>query len=118
MVGRDLDHRLPAARADIGEVLLEIRDWTVHAPAPTRTAWSSTDANLTVRRGEIVGLAGLMGAGRTELALQRLRPQSYGTQASAARVLKDGKEITAQTVGDGHRRTASPTSPRTASATA
>ena len=69
-------------------------------------------ANLTVRRGEIVGLAGLMGAGRTELA-RSVFGQSWGTKRSGT-LLKDGKEISREERGPGHRRRASPTSPRTA----
>jgi putative multiple sugar transport system ATP-binding protein len=96
MVGRDLDHRYPPHESHPGEVLLEIRDWTVAHPAdPHRILVSN--ANLTVRRGEIVGLAGLMGAGRTELA-RSVFGQSYGSKRSGT-LLKDGKEITARSVG-------------------
>jgi putative multiple sugar transport system ATP-binding protein len=96
MVGRDLDHRYPPHESHPGELLLEIRDWTVAHPAdPHRILVSN--ANLTVRRGEIVGLAGLMGAGRTELA-RSVFGQSYGTKRSGT-LLKDGKEITAKSVG-------------------
>ena len=87
---------LPAARRpNLGETLLEIRDWTVAHPAdPHRVVVNN--ANLTVRRGEIVGLAGLMGAGRTELA-RSVFGQSYGTKLSGT-LLKHGKEIRAKTV--------------------
>jgi putative multiple sugar transport system ATP-binding protein len=96
MVGRDLDHRYPPHESHPGEVLLEIRDWTVTHPAdPNRVVVDR--ANLSVRRGEIVGLAGLMGAGRTELA-RSVFGQSYGTKRSGI-LLKDGKEITAKSVG-------------------
>ena len=96
MVGRDLDHRYPPHESHPGEVLLEIRDWTVAHPAdPNRIVVDR--ANLTVRRGEVVGLAGLMGAGRTELA-RSVFGQSWGTKRSGT-LLKDGKEIHARSVG-------------------
>ncbi len=54
------------------------------------------NATLSLRRGEIVGLAGLMGAGRTELAMS-VFGRSYGVDISG-RVLKDGREIDVRTV--------------------
>ena len=92
-------------------MLLEIRDWTVAHPAdPHRVVVDR--ANLTVRRGEIVGLAGLMGAGRTELA-RSVFGQSYGTKRSGT-LLKDGKEIHGEERAARPSTPASPTSPRTA----
>jgi putative multiple sugar transport system ATP-binding protein len=97
MVGRDLDHRYPPHEPSLGEVLLEIRDWTVTHPAdPNRVVVDR--ANLTVRRGEIVGLAGLMGAGRTELA-RSVFGESWGSKRQGT-LLKDGKEIRARNVGE------------------
>ncbi|ANZ43392.1 ABC transporter ATP-binding protein [Lentzea guizhouensis] len=95
MVGRDLEHRFPPRTPDIGEEVLRIEDWTVHSPAqPDRVVVDR--ATLSLRRGEIVGLAGLMGAGRTELAMS-VFGRSYGVGISG-RVVKDGEEIDTRTV--------------------
>ena len=95
MVGRDLEHRFPPRTPKIGDEVLRIEDWTVHSPAqPDRVVVDR--ATLSVRRGEIVGLAGLMGAGRTELAMS-VFGRSYGVGISG-RVVKDGREIDTRTV--------------------
>lgn len=95
MVGRDMDSRFPEHESSIGEEALRIEDWTVHHPLdPTRTVIDA--ANLTLRKGEIVGLAGLMGAGRTELAMS-VFGHAWGRDISG-RLFKDGKEIHADSV--------------------
>jgi putative multiple sugar transport system ATP-binding protein len=95
MVGRDLEHRFPPHEPKIGAEALRVEDWTVHSP--TRPEHKVVDAaNLVLRRGEIVGLAGLMGAGRTELAMS-LFGRSYGRDISG-RIVKDGRQIQARTV--------------------
>jgi len=100
MVGRDLEHRFPEHQPTIGEEALRIEDWTVHSTSQ-RGRVVVSGANLTLRRGEIVGLAGLMGAGRTELAMS-VFGRSYGTGISG-RVFKDGKEIQLRTVREAIR---------------
>nr|WP_203875772.1 multiple monosaccharide ABC transporter ATP-binding protein [Planobispora takensis] len=97
MVGRDLEHRFPPHEPKIGEEALRIEDWTVHSPTQ-RGRVVVSGAALTLRRGEIVGLAGLIGAGRTELAMS-VFGRSYGTDISG-RVYKDGREIRLRTVGE------------------
>ncbi|MDQ0679571.1 putative multiple sugar transport system ATP-binding protein [Arthrobacter pascens] len=90
MVGRSLESRFPEHVPEIGEVLFEVRNWTVgHPQVPDRLVCKNS--NFTVRRGEIVGFAGLMGAGRTELA-RSLFGRSYGNFISG-QVFKNGKEI-------------------------
>ncbi|WP_306214029.1 multiple monosaccharide ABC transporter ATP-binding protein [Actinoplanes sp. RD1] len=97
MVGRDLDNRFPPHESHIGDEVLRIEDWTVHSPTQHGRV-VVRGANLSVRRGEIVGLAGLMGAGRTELAMS-VFGRTYGTNISG-RIYKDGKEIQVRTVQD------------------
>ncbi|SDU83091.1 monosaccharide ABC transporter ATP-binding protein, CUT2 family [Microlunatus sagamiharensis] len=95
MVGRDLDSRYPERHVEIGEEVLRIEDWTVHHPLePSRVVVDH--ANLYVRAGEVVGIAGLMGAGRTELAMS-VFGRSYGRDISG-RLYKDGQPIQANTV--------------------
>ncbi|WP_437613844.1 multiple monosaccharide ABC transporter ATP-binding protein [Sorangium sp. So ce834] len=97
MVGRDLEHRFPPREPKIGPEVLRIEDWTVHDPTRHgRVAVSG--ASLMLRAGEIVGLAGLMGAGRTELAMS-VFGGSYGVRAGG-RMFKNGGEIRLRTVSD------------------
>jgi putative multiple sugar transport system ATP-binding protein len=90
MVGRSLESRFPDRTPNIGDVFFEVRDWTVqHPQVPERMVVKGS--SLNVRRGEIVGIAGLMGAGRTELAMS-LFGRSYGNYLSGT-IVKDGEEI-------------------------
>lgn len=97
MVGRSMDHRFPERTPNVGEEVLRIEDWTVHHPIQHERKIVD-GASLYVRRGEVVGLAGLMGAGRTELAMS-VFGRAYGHNVSG-RVIKDGKDVTPRSVWD------------------
>ncbi|WP_299167378.1 multiple monosaccharide ABC transporter ATP-binding protein [uncultured Arthrobacter sp.] len=90
MVGRSLESRFPEHTPDIGEVFFEVRNWTVAHPR-VADRLVCKNASFTVKRGEVVGFAGLMGAGRTELA-RSIFGRSYGNFKSG-QIFKDGKEI-------------------------
>jgi putative multiple sugar transport system ATP-binding protein len=95
MVGRTLESRFPDHTPKIGEVFFEVKDWTVAHPN-VQDRLVCKNSSFFVRRGEIVGFAGLMGAGRTELA-RSVFGRSYGRFIDG-RIYKDGKEITLKSV--------------------
>ncbi|WP_127792385.1 multiple monosaccharide ABC transporter ATP-binding protein [Agromyces sp. LHK192] len=97
MVGRDLEHRYPDHTPNLGEELLRVEDWTAHHPQDVSRVVVD-NVNLNVRAGEIVGIAGLMGAGRTEFAMS-LFGQTYGSRISG-KVFLRGKEIKTRTVSE------------------
>ncbi|WP_431276771.1 multiple monosaccharide ABC transporter ATP-binding protein [Variovorax ureilyticus] len=95
MVGRDMAHRYPERTPQIGEVIFEVRDWRVHH-ALHADREQIKGVNLHVRRGEIVGIAGLMGAGRTEFAMS-VFGRSYGQRIRGS-VHMHGKEVDVSTI--------------------
>lgn len=98
MVGRDLTDRFPKRKNQkFGEVRMEVSDWTVYHPLYSERKVVD-HVSLYVRRGEVVGISGLMGAGRTELAMS-LFGRSYGTNISG-RIKIDGKEVHLKSVKD------------------
>jgi putative multiple sugar transport system ATP-binding protein len=97
MVGREMDNRYPARNPEIGEEILRVENWNAYHPID-KTRKIVDDVSITVRKGEILGLAGIMGAGRTEFA-RSLFGHSYGTNISG-RVFKEGKEISVKTISE------------------
>ena len=95
MVGRPMVDRFPKRSHKIGEVVFEVKNWNVHDPKDD-SKLKLKDISINARKGEVVGLAGLMGAGRTEFAMS-LFGRSYGHKITGT-VVKEGVEIKLHTV--------------------
>ena len=90
MVGRSMDNVYPKRpNHQFGDVAFEIKNLTVEDPNTGREILH--DVNIKVRKGEIVGLQGLMGAGRTECALS-IFGNPYGYKIKSGSVVIDGEE--------------------------
>ena len=96
MVGRSIESFYPDRESHPGEEILRVEDWTVWHPVQDRKVVDG--ANVTVRAGEVVGIAGLMGAGRTELAMS-VFGRSYGRNISG-RLFVSGKEVRTRNVAE------------------
>jgi len=98
MVGREITDRFPKRHdVTIGDINLEVDNWTVYHPLyPERKVVD--DVSLKVRKGEVVGIYGLMGAGRTELAMS-IFGKSYGTGISGTLKL-NGQVTELKTIKD------------------
>lgn len=103
MVGREMLHRYPERTKDSiqPEIGFEILNWNTFHPT-YEDQQVVRNASLKVHKGEIVGLYGLMGAGRTEMAMS-VFGRSYG-QKTSGKIFKDGKEIVLKTVSEAIRK--------------
>lgn len=97
MVGREIENIFPKRKnSQIGDVRFEVKNWTAYDYSVSREILSNV--NINVRRGEIVGLAGLMGAGRTEFALSVFgNPRKYKTSGE---IFIDDKKVDIRNPGD------------------
>jgi len=90
MVGREITDRFPRRENQIGDVTFEVRNWTVYNPENPEQK-KLDNVHISVRAGEVVGLAGLVGAGRTELATS-IFGKYYGENISGTTLI-NGKEV-------------------------
>jgi putative multiple sugar transport system ATP-binding protein len=96
MVGREIKDRYPKREPHLGETIFEVKDWIAYHPLQAERQILK-GINLHVKKGEVVGIAGLMGSGRTELAMS-VFGRSYGRRISGE-VLLHGKKIDVSTIG-------------------
>ena len=96
MVGREMTDRFPKRpNVKIGDVSMEVKNWNVYHPLYTERKVVN-DVSFKIHKGEVVGISGLMGAGRTELAMS-IFGKSYGTKISG-QIFMNGKEVKLNTV--------------------
>jgi len=95
MVGRDIPDIFPKRKSKPTEIMFETRAWNAFDPIDTNKQ-TIFDVDITIKKGEIVGLSGLMGAGRTEFALS-VFGKSYGSKVSGT-VYKEGKPVDVSSV--------------------
>ena len=96
MVGRELTNRYPSRERQIGETIFEVKNWNVYHPLHADRQIIK-NVNFHIKKGEVVGIAGLMGSGRTELAMS-IFGHAYGKRISG-KVYKHGQEIDISTIG-------------------
>jgi putative multiple sugar transport system ATP-binding protein len=97
MVGREIVDRFPKRPNVVGNVVFEVKGWNAFDPLDDEKQ-VLRDININVRKGEVVGIAGLMGAGRTELAMS-LFGKAYGTRITG-KIYKNGEELDLRDVSD------------------
>ena len=97
MVGREITDRWPERQHEIGEVVFRVEDWTVYHPLHSDRKVAKA-VTFDIRRGEVIGFAGLMGSGRTEIAMS-LFGRSYG-QKHSGNIYKNGRKITLNNVNE------------------
>lgn len=95
MVGREISDRFPKRVPNIGDVSMEVKNWNVYHPLH-KDRKVVDDVNIYVRKGEVLGISGLMGAGRTELAMS-IFGKSYGENITG-QIFLNGKEVQLNTV--------------------
>jgi putative multiple sugar transport system ATP-binding protein len=95
MVGREITDRYPKRASHVGDVTMEVRDWTVYHPLFSERKVCDK-VNFSVRKGEVVGISGLMGSGRTELAMS-IFGKSYGTKISGS-IKINGRDVRLESV--------------------
>ena len=92
MVGREISDRFPKRKdVKIGDVSMEVKDWTVYHPI-YREKKVVDNVSIHVKRGEVLGISGLMGAGRTELAMS-IFGRSYGSGISGELYINGEKAV-------------------------
>lgn len=98
MVGRELTDRFPKREnVKIGETAMEVKNWNVYHPLYSERKVVD-NVSFHVKKGEVVGISGLMGAGRTELAMS-VFGKSYGVNISG-QLFMNGKETQLHSVQD------------------
>ncbi|WP_313186404.1 multiple monosaccharide ABC transporter ATP-binding protein [Lacrimispora sp.] len=101
MVGRELVDRFPKREdVEIGERAMEVEHWNACHPLYSDRKVVN-DVSFYVRKGEVVGICGLMGAGRTELAMS-IFGKSYGVNISGKVRIK-GQEVALNSVREAIR---------------
>jgi putative multiple sugar transport system ATP-binding protein len=95
MVGREMSDRYPPREPKIGDILFEVKDWRVEHPLHAGREVIK-NVSLHVNRGEVLGIAGLMGSGRTELAMS-VFGRAYGRNVTG-KVFMDGREVDVSTI--------------------
>ena len=90
MVGREITDRYPKRESHVGDITMEVSNWNVYHPIYSERKVCD-NVNFNVRKGEVVGISGLMGAGRTELAMS-IFGKSFGANISGTLKI-NGKDV-------------------------